>query len=51
MGEAGLLDKDKYSADVNLEDLSSTTGETQEYWFLAVKAARKAYQLRTTWRI
>ena len=42
LGEEGLLDEDKYLLEVNLGDLDSTSGDWQEYWLLAVKAAREA---------
>ena len=32
--------------EVNLDDLETTSGETQAYWLLAIKAARRAYLLR-----
>jgi hypothetical protein len=38
----GLMEEDQYLAEVNLEDLESTTGERQEYWLVAICAAREA---------
>jgi hypothetical protein len=32
--------------EVNLDDLETTSGETQAYCSLAIKAARRAYLLR-----
>ena len=32
--------------EVNLDDLETTSGETQAYCLLAIKAARRAYLLR-----
>ncbi len=32
MGMEGLMEEDQYLAEVNLEDLESTTGERQENW-------------------
>ena len=29
-----------------MDDLETTSGETQAYWLLAIKAARRAYLLR-----
>jgi hypothetical protein len=34
MGYHGLLDKALYLAEVNLEDIESTSGERQEYWLV-----------------
>jgi hypothetical protein len=42
LGDAGLLDEDKYLAEVNLGDLETTLGEHQHYWLLAIKTAQKA---------
>ncbi len=42
LGDAGLLEEDKYLAKVNLEGLEDTSGERQHYWLLAIKTARKA---------
>jgi hypothetical protein len=46
LGGAGLLEEDKYLAEVNLEGLETTSGERQHYWLLAIKTARKAKILR-----
>ena len=45
MGFEGFLDMDKSLARVTLEDLERGGGERQEYWLLAVKAARAAKRL------
>jgi hypothetical protein len=37
----GLMEKDQYLAEVNLEDLESTTGNRQEYWLVAICAAQE----------
>jgi hypothetical protein len=42
LGDAGLLDEDKYLAEVNSGDLETTSGERQHYWLLAIKTVRKA---------
>jgi hypothetical protein len=42
MGYDGLLNEDQFLAEVNLEDLESTSGEQQEYWLVAICAAREA---------
>ena len=36
----------KYFLDINLEDMETTSGEIQEYWILAIQAAREARILR-----
>jgi hypothetical protein len=41
-----LLEKDQYLAEVNLEDLEQLSGEKQEYWLLAIRAAREASKLQ-----
>jgi hypothetical protein len=46
LGDAGLLEEDKYIAEVNLEGLETTPGERQHYWLLAIKTAWKAKILR-----
>ncbi len=45
-GWADLLEEDQYLAEVNLEDLEHSTGEKQQYWLLAIRAAREASRLR-----
>ncbi len=42
LGDAGLLEEDKYLVEVNMEDMETTLGERQHYWVLAIKTARKA---------
>ena len=42
LGSEGLLEENKFLADVRLEDLESTNGDRQEYWLLAIKSAQKA---------
>jgi hypothetical protein len=46
LGDAGLLEEDKYLAEVNLGDIENTLGECLHYWLLAIKTARKAKKLR-----
>jgi hypothetical protein len=41
MGMEDLLEKNQYLAEVNLEDLESTSGERQEYWLIAIRAVRE----------
>ena len=45
MGFEGFLDMDKSLSKVTLEDLEKGGGERQEYWLMAVKAARAAKRL------
>ena len=45
MGTNGLLDKDLWMMDVNLGDLEMTSGEQEEYWLVAIQAAREAATL------
>ena len=46
LGEAGLLEEDKYLAEVNLEEMSNSSGEWQHYWLLAIQTARTHFTLR-----
>jgi hypothetical protein len=46
LGDAGLLEEDKYLVEVNLGDMETTSGEPQHYWLLAIQTARKAKLLR-----
>ena len=32
--------------EINLEDMENTSGERQQYWILAIRAAREASKLR-----
>ena len=41
-GFDGLLEEDQYLEEVKLEDLENTSGERQEYWLVAMRAAREA---------
>jgi hypothetical protein len=45
-GEDGLEEEGRCLLEVNLDDLETTSGETQAYWLLAIKASRRAYLLR-----
>jgi hypothetical protein len=42
MDMEGLMEKDQYLAEVNLEDLESFTGKRQEYWLVAICTAQDA---------
>ena len=46
LGNAGLLEEDKYLAKVNLEEKATSSGERQHYWLLAIQTARIHYALR-----
>ncbi len=45
--EEDLLEEDQYLMEIDIGNLSRTSGELQEYWLLAIQAARKAKQLQT----
>ena len=45
LGFDGFVAMDRSLATVELEDLESSNGEQQEYWLLAVRAARVAATL------
>jgi hypothetical protein len=45
LGEAGLLEEDLWMMEVNLMDFENTSGEQEEYWLLAIKAAQVASML------
>jgi hypothetical protein len=45
LGTAGLLEEDQWMMEVNLGDMESTTGEQEEYWLMAIKAAWEAAML------
>jgi hypothetical protein len=42
LGKAGLLEEDHWMVEVNLGDMETTSGEREEYWLLAIQAAREA---------
>ena len=46
LSNAGLLEEDKYLAEVNLEEMASSSGERQHYWLLAIQTARNHYALK-----
>ena len=46
LGTDSLEEGDKYLMDINLEDLENTPGENQQYWLLAIRAARESSRLR-----
>jgi hypothetical protein len=45
LGESGLLEEDQWMLEVNMGHLENTSGEQEEYWLLAIKAARVAASL------
>ncbi len=45
MGTKGLLDEDLWMMEVNLGDMETTSGEQEEYWLIAIRAAREAVTL------
>ena len=45
LGFEGFVGMDRSLAGVSLEDLETSTGDQQEYWLLAVRAARVAAEL------
>ena len=50
LGEGGLAEEDKFLLECNFDELVTTNGEQQEYWILAVQAAREACRLRAAAR-
>ena len=50
MGWEDLMEEDQYLEEVNLEDLEHTLGERQEYWLVAIQAARVASRLQRSWQ-
>jgi hypothetical protein len=48
LGPNTLAEEDRFLLECNFDDLTTTTGEHQEYWLLAIKAAREASCLRIT---
>ena len=45
LGTQDLQEEDNYLLEINLEDLERSSGERQEYWMLAIQAARKAGEI------
>ena len=45
MGTTGLLKEDQWMMKVNLGDMENSSGEKEEYWLLAIRAAREAATL------
>ncbi len=45
LGPEGLSEEDRFLLECNFDELTSTSGEQQEYWLLAIQAAREASRL------
>jgi hypothetical protein len=45
-GGDGLFEEDQWMMEVNLGDMEKTSGEQEQYWLLAIKAAREAICLQ-----
>ena len=46
LSDTGLLEEDKYLAEVNLEDIATSSGEWQHYWILAIQTAQNHSTLK-----
>jgi hypothetical protein len=46
LGADTLLEGDRFLLECNFNDLAMTSGESQEYWLLAIWAAREESRLR-----
>ena len=42
LGNAGLLPKNKFLAEVNLQNLENSSGERQFYWLVTIQEAQRA---------
>jgi hypothetical protein len=42
----GLDEQDRFLLECNFNEMATTTGEDQEYWLLAIQAAREASRIR-----
>jgi hypothetical protein len=49
IGPDGLDEQDRFLLECNFDKLATTTGEYQEYWLLAIVAAREVSGLRLFW--
>jgi hypothetical protein len=47
LGPEGLAEEDRFLLECNFDSLTTTTGEHQEYWLLAIQAAREVSCIRT----
>jgi hypothetical protein len=50
LGPEGLAEEDRFLLECNFKDMVSTNGEQQNYWLLAIQAAREADCLRKATR-
>jgi hypothetical protein len=41
LGTEGLAEEDRFLLECSFEEIVSTNGEQQEYWLLAIRAARE----------
>ncbi len=48
IGADTLSEGDRFLLECNFDDLAMTSGESQEYWLLAIRAAREESCLRAT---
>jgi hypothetical protein len=46
LGPEGLSEEDRFLLECNFDELTTTSGEHQEYWLLAIQAARESSRLR-----
>jgi hypothetical protein len=46
LGDEGLMEEDRFLLECNFDELATTNGKQQEYWILAIQAAREACRLR-----
>jgi hypothetical protein len=44
-GKTWLLEEDHWMMEVNLGDMENTSGDQEEYWFLAIRATRVAARI------
>jgi hypothetical protein len=46
LGAEGLAEDDRFLLECNFDELTTTNCKQQEYWILAIQAAREACRLR-----
>ena len=51
LGPDGLDEQDRFVLDCNFDNLANSPGENQDYWLLAIIAAREASRLRGEIRV
>jgi hypothetical protein len=47
LGPEGLAEEDRFLLECNFNELPSTTGEQQEYWFLTIHTAQEVAHLHS----